>query len=372
MAWIEKAPSGKFRGCYRDAAGKTRKQSFTGKTAARAWAEQQEEAVRRGVWRDPKLGRITVAQWAAQWMDARVVEASTRANDEIRMRKILEEWGDVPVEHLTTIGLQGWIRRMVADGRAPATVHKYAQLMSTMLKAAVVERIRPENPATYLQLPVIEPGREVYLTPDEVDRLAAELEAPYDALMWLLVWVGPRFGEAVGLHVDQLDMLRGVVRIERTIVQVRGEFLLKAYPKGKRVREVPLPRDLVDILAAHLAAHPPAPCGLTHRRDEVCSGLVFRRTDGGIVSRHSLPRILRTAADRAGIRRDFTPHTLRHTYASGLVQDGVPLYDVQRVLGHASMKTTERYAHLAPGEHGRVRDSMDRRRDGGAGERDAR
>jgi integrase len=65
---------------------------------------------------------------------------------------------------------------------------------------------------------------------------------------------------------------------------------------------------------------------------------------------------------RHKIRR-FAPRIMRHTAASWLVQDGVPLYDVQALLGHEDYSTTERYAHLAPGAHGKVLESWARRRD---------
>ena len=73
-------------------------------------------------------------------------------------------------------------------------------------------------------------------------------------------------------------------------------------------------------------------------------------------------RIWYPAVEAAGIRR-FPPRIMRHTAASWLVIDGVPLYDVQALLGHESYRTTERYAHLAPDAHDKVVQSWARRRD---------
>ena len=68
------------------------------------------------------------------------------------------------------------------------------------------------------------------------------------------------------------------------------------------------------------------------------------------------------AVEAAGVRR-FPPRIMRHTAASWLAQDGVPLYDIQALLGHESFVTTQRYAHLAPDAYGKVLDSWSRRRD---------
>jgi integrase len=93
------------------------------------------------------------------------------------------------------------------------------------------------------------------------------------------------------------------------------------------------------------------------------NALVFTAPEGGPVSDgHFRSRVWYPAVEAAGIRR-FPPRIMRHTAASWLVQDGVPLYDVQAFLGHEDYATTERYAHLAPGAHGNVLESWKRRHD---------
>jgi site-specific recombinase XerD len=103
-------------------------------------------------------------------------------------------------------------------------------------------------------------------------------------------------------------------------------------------------------MAAHLAATPPVDCGLDHGKGKRCTGLVFHTDRGRPLSRHVWPRqVLAEAVAAAEVRRG-TVHDLRHTYASHLVLAGVPLRMVQELLGHASIRTTERYSHLAPNE----------------------
>jgi len=117
-----------------------------------------------------------------------------------------------------------------------------------------------------------------------------------------------------------------------------AKFVIKSYPKSKARRTIPLSADLVDVLARHLRDY------LAGRDDLVFPGL----------SRFTWARAhLHPAMDRAGIPRARV-HDLRHSFASMLVQGGVSLYEVQRVLGHSSIETTQRYAHLAPDEYNNV------------------
>ncbi len=89
--------------------------------------------------------------------------------------------------------------------------------------------------------------------------------------------------------------------------------------------------------------------------------LVFTAPEGGpVTDEHFRDRIWYPAVEAAGIRR-FPPRIMRHTAASWLVQDGVPLYDVQALLGHEDYATTQRYAHLAPDAHDKVIESWSRR-----------
>jgi site-specific recombinase XerD len=91
--------------------------------------------------------------------------------------------------------------------------------------------------------------------------------------------------------------------------------------------------------------------------------LVFAAAGGGPLGDVNFRnRVWYPAVEATDIRR-FAPRIMRHTAASWLVMDGVPLYDVQALLGHESFATTQRYAHLAPDAHSRVMESWARRRD---------
>lgn len=159
--------------------------------------------------------------------------------------------------------------------------------------------------------------------------------------------VGLRPGELYGLHGHRVDWLRGQI----TVVDVMTRQGLRQWPKSKRShRVVPVPPRTLESMSVLMAGRP---------RD----ALVFTAPEGGPVSYgHFRNRVWYPAIAAAGVRR-FPPRIMRHTAASWLVQDGVPLYDVQQLLGHEDYATTQRYAHLAPDAHGKVLESWARRPD---------
>jgi integrase len=153
------------------------------------------------------------------------------------------------------------------------------------------------------------------------------------------------------------------VVVAETLTEVDRSRRIKGYPKSRARRTVPLPQLLVDVLAAHLATSPAklaGPCGLEHIDGKACRAgqLVFR--PAGSLSRHTWARShFHSQVQAAGLEH-VRVHDLRHTYTSWLVQNGVDLYEVSRVLGHASIVTTQRYAHLVPDDFSKVLGALDR------------
>ena len=357
---------------YRDAAGARHGRRFTTKREAEAWGADREAEVRQGRHVDPRAARQPFGPYARAWFAARVVEATTEATDRGRMDKhVLPAWQDWPLDGITRSGVQAWVKRLSRDGLGAWTVRSCYNLLSGCLDAAVSDRLIHDNPCRSgraVTLPAPPPGREVYLTEDEVERLVGAVyrrpdAGDFDALVILMLAnTGLRWGELVGLEVGQLDMLRRQLTVTGTVVEVAGQFRRKAYPKGRKPRHVPLPRWLVELLARHLELHPP-------RRDDL-GALVFRPEclgpplgKGRALSRSSWPRTAFAPAVAAvfGCRREgqsylhdacdcrgVTVHDLRHTYASWLVQQGPQLEVVQALLGHRSIATTQRYSHLRP------------------------
>lgn len=191
------------------------------------------------------------------------------------------------------------------------------------------------DPAAGVRQPKLPRSLPHPLSVDEVGRL---LDAPRSdttvglrdrALLELLYGSGLRVSELVGLDVDDVDLEEGAVRV---------------LGKGGKEREVPLGRFGRDAVAAWLGrARPEFAAGLSR-------GALFLNQRGGRLTRQSVNRLLATNVRAAGIERRVTPHSLRHSFATHLLEGGADVRVVQELLGHASVATTQIYT-LVTEEH---------------------
>lgn len=339
----------RWRGRYRDAAGKRRSRTFDTKAAALRWAGEEEAKVHRGQRSDPVAAKMRWGDWCDRWLAAKQSEPRTRRTDESIIRAhVRERWGTTPLIAITRIDVQGWVNQ-IARKRSASTCRKALYALSNSLNAAVAEGILAANPCAGVKAPTNPTGQERYLTDVEAGQILYHLSGRWRVLAELVLGTGLRMSEACGLHVARVDLTAGRVDVIETYDPAEDGGEMRGYPKSKRRRSVPLSPELAGLLQEWLDRHPPAKtCGRTHRGGRCPSGLLITGEQGGPVDAHNFAqRQWRDACARAGIDA-VRLHDLRHTYASRLVQLGVPLERVQLLLGHEDLKTTSRYAHLRP------------------------
>ncbi|WP_078293956.1 site-specific tyrosine recombinase XerD [Mycobacterium sp. D16R24] len=198
---------------------------------------------------------------------------------------------------------------------------------------AAIEGLAPTDVARAVKPPT--PNRRLpkSLTIDQVEALLAAAgggatDGPLDlrnrALLELLYSTGARISEAVGLDVDDID------------VQARSALL---WGKGGKQRLVPVGRPAVEALQAYLVRGRPD----LARRGRGGVPALFLNSRGGRLSRQSAWQVLADAAERAKISAAVSPHTLRHSFATHLLEGGADVRVVQELLGHASVTTTQIY-----------------------------
>lgn len=323
MAWTRRLADGTYRGAYRDAYGKrkTVPGTFVQERHAKRAAEAKEHEARLLKHKDTP---VTWGQWSEQWLEHRDVAESTRLTDRQRINShVLPQWGNTALSDIKRADVKRWMTELKKN-HAPNTVNRIVGILNTSLKEAVDQELISVNPAQGVRLSVGEVTHERFLTKTELDEVCSHLSPEWARLARFLAYTGLRWGEAVGLQAKRVDRERGMILVAE--VWDDKAQTMKPYPKGKRRRSVPCPEWVIDGLRDTDPVLP-SPRG---KRPQIRN---FRRA-------------LDDAADAAKVER-FRVHDLRHTYSSWLVQAGVPLEEVRKLLGHTSVQTTQRYAHLA-------------------------
>ncbi|MGH2711594.1 MAG: site-specific tyrosine recombinase XerD [Actinomycetota bacterium] len=211
----------------------------------------------------------------------------------------------------------------------PASVARTLAAVRSFHKFLVREGDADDDPAEGVTRPKVPRNLPRPLTVDEVGALVA---APGDdgkpatlrdrAILETLYGAGLRISELVGLDVDDVDLDEGSVR---------------ALGKGSKERVVPLGRYATRAVEAYLVRGRPT---LASSRS---GGALFLNQRGGRLTRQGATNIIKAQAKRAGIRKRVTPHMLRHSFATHLLEGGADVRVVQELLGHASVATTQIY-----------------------------
>ena len=209
----------------------------------------------------------------------------------------------------TVVAVRGFHKFAVADG------------LATIDPAGAV---KPPTPAK--RLPKALPLADVEAILEAAGAPGTTLALRDRALLEVLYGTGARISEAVGLDVDDLDAVDGTVLL-------RG--------KGSKERLVPVGSFAREAVDAYLVRGRPELAAVS--TGPTTGGALFLNARGGRLSRQSAWAVLVKAADRAGVTKDVSPHTMRHSFATHLLDGGADVRVVQELLGHASVTTTQVY-----------------------------
>lgn len=375
MGFVDKTPEGRYRAYFRDPSGKQRSKTFRLKKDAATFLAEIETTKTRGAYVSPHAGRVAFARHAAEWMATWNTEITTAARDRSIMgTHVLPRWGDVPLAKIDHLALQGWVSEL-GTRRSRATVVEALRLASAVLRSAVRNRLIPINPADDVRVPrarTRDTDERIISRPDLRNRLLPAVPERYRGIVATAAGAGLRWGEVAGLRIDALDLDAARLSVIRTVVEVSGRTSFKPFPKSRAGRRtVPLPGWLLPIIREHLDRWPTepnapifanevgAPLLRTSFRSRIWRPSLVRagllgavvRVDGGHEAqwtdaegtkhtenlRTEVAAVHHVARHQTGGLRF---HDLRHSYATWLVDDGVPPNMVQRVLGHEHASTT--------------------------------
>lgn len=261
--------------------------------------------------------------------------ASAYCTDLGQFVSYLEDKGVSEPGSVGTASLRDFIYTLRDSGRGASTIRRKISAIRCYFGFLQSESLIVSDPSELIEGP--RTGRRLpsVLSIDQIEAIlaAAEGDDPLSrrdrAFLELMYATGVRISEIIGLKVRDLDLQEWLVRVEG---------------KGSKERIIPFGKMAAEALDIYSKQTRPSLARATVKGGT--RGVLFLSQRGRPLSRMGAWKIVRKYVDRAGISKHVTPHTLRHTFATHLLQGGADLAAVQEMLGHADISTTQIYTHL--------------------------
>jgi integrase/recombinase XerD len=243
----------------------------------------------------------------------------------------LKTWAEAQgktIEELTRTNLREWISELSREGLAPSSITRAVSAARGLFRFLMLDGHIKSHPAENLDTPQKSAPLPRFLTEDEIERLLAApdtstAEGIRDrAMLELMYATGLRISELVSMKLADVDIDRG---------------LIVCHGKGSKERCVPIGRSATHWLQQHIATRA--------RSAKASAPHLFLNSSGHPLTRQRVWAAIKVYAARAGLR-DVSPHTLRHSFATHLLQRGADSRSVQALLGHSDISTTQIYTHI--------------------------
>jgi len=238
--------------------------------------------------------------------------------------------GEVDVSRIDREIIRIYLRALFRSNKKSSIARKLASIRS-FFQYLVRNGVISKNPAKGVATPKTERYIPVTLTIDEIFRM---LDAPDksnplglrdQAILELLYSSGIRVGELTQLNCDDVDLELGIIKV---------------LGKGKKERIVPIGSKAIEAIKDYLRKR-------KFLSGNGTEGPLFINTRNGRLTDRSVRRIVEKYGKKCGPGRSITPHALRHTFATHLLDAGADLRDIQELLGHVSLSTTQKYTHVS-------------------------
>ena len=241
------------------------------------------------------------------------------------------EANEVSVETLTRRDLEAFVRTQMASGLSPRSVARTVACIRGFYRFVSLEQKRDISPADDLQAPRAWAALPKFLDLEDVDKLLAvpDTSTPRGlrdkAMIEVLYATGLRVSELVAVRPNDLHL---------------DEGYLTCVGKGDKERIVPLGQDAVTWVRKYVGE------GRSQLAKRGSPWLFVNARDGGALSRVGFWKVLKEYGVKAGVTRELSPHVLRHSFATHLLERGADLRSIQMMLGHSDLSTTQIYTHV--------------------------
>ena len=270
-----------------------------------------------------------------RFLDALWLESGLSRNTLSAYRSDLQAlavWMKGPPDKATRAQLQNYFAACVSQGARPRSTARMLSSLRRFYRYLLREGLITDDPTALLESPKLGRPLPKSLTEEQVEKLlqtpdtGVPLGLRDRAMLETLYATGLRVSELVSLNMQQVDLQSGVVRV---------------VGKGDKERLVPLGEEAIEWLQRYLAQ---ARHDLLHGHS---SDALFPTTRGAAMTRQAFWHNLKRYTQIAGIETHLSPHTLRHAFATHLLNHGADLRVVQMLLGHVDLSTTQIYTHVA-------------------------
>lgn len=223
-----------------------------------------------------------------------------------------------------------YLQKLKDDGKSSRTLSRHISSIRSFHQFLVREQVATHDCTIHIELPKIEQKLPDILSIPEIDLLINSIDSTTSqgkrdiALFELLYGTGMRVSELIAIDMADLHLTMGFVRV---------------FGKGSKERIVPLGRSAIDACTLYLNEARPTFKGDTNA--------VFLNMHGRRLTRQGCWKILKDAGIKADIQKVISPHLLRHSFATHLIENGADLRAVQEMLGHADISTTQLYTHVS-------------------------
>ena len=334
--------------------GVWKRASVFGKTRAEAAQKLRAALSARDAGAAPtSSGKVMVGGFLEDWIVG--IEPTLRPRTAAGYHQLIRDHlrpalGSVPLAKLRPEQVQKMFAAMLDRGKSPKTIGNVAGVLHAALQQAVRWRLVSANVASLVRAPRRVRPELAVLNSEQVHQLLDAAASDALAPMWALaLGTGMRQGEILGLRWPDVDVDRGLLAVQHSLVHPKGEFILAEPKTASSRRVIHLSATLVDRLVRHRMAE--AEAALREGRPYELAGFVFRRTDGRPLSASIVLKAWHRALGRAGLPQ-LRFHDARHSVATILMDRLRNARLVADVLGHANVSTTlSMYAHTTASQH---------------------
>lgn len=305
------------------------------KTQAKQVMEQLLAELQQGTYVKPE--KITLAEYLNEWLETackpRLAPKTIEGYKICIERHITPALGQIYLSELQPMHIQILYGDLLEKGLSKRTVELVHTVLRAALKQAVKWQMISRNPADATEPPRPKRPEVRTLSPAELNRLLEEAQSsPIADVILVAAYTGMRRGEVLALQWEDIDFVRRIIYVQRNLVRVGGEFIVKPPKTQRGLRQVPVDDGVIERLA--------------ELKEQAISKWVFSRADGSPLDPSTVTHQFKRVAEQAGFP-DLRFHDLRHTFATILLTQGIQAKVVQELLGHESITTTiDTYTHV--------------------------